>query len=200
MFDINQEISLKVASPECEGGYKTATVRFPTDQEWIARQRQLRVQIRQLGRGNSKTTVLNAEEVDGELLSKIRLGDGPDFDGAEAAAIIRRLAKAEAGEAEKTGVVYSIPVTVPGEETVHRLRMATEKQRFNYRRAAFDPTDGPHGRQEIRMNLQAAGDLYDALTSGAEGYSGPVPIIHKQAAIAELLQEMALEEEDENPL
>jgi len=43
---------------------KTVRVRFPSDEEWIERQRRRKAIIKQLGRGMSETTVANGEDVD----------------------------------------------------------------------------------------------------------------------------------------
>ena len=46
------------------GGVKTVRVRFPSDDEWITRQRRRKVLVKQLGRGISETTVANGEDVE----------------------------------------------------------------------------------------------------------------------------------------
>jgi len=55
-------------------GVKTVRVRFPSDDEWIGRQRRRKVLVRQLGRGVSETTVANGEDVDAAPVAKVRAG------------------------------------------------------------------------------------------------------------------------------
>lgn len=202
MFDINREIAVKIPSPE---GYKVATLRWPSDAEWVDRMANQKTVIRSLGRGSSETQVINAEEVDAELFDKILVSKEIDFDQAEASAAVQRLARADTGEAERDGNVFRIPLSVPGCETVHFLRMPSQKQVSNYRKAAVRVIDGRHGRQEIKVSLWPSGELYDALMAqppaeearNAQAYAGDhVPIIHKAAVVAELLQALRAEEED----
>jgi hypothetical protein len=202
MFDTNREIVVKIPSPE---GYKAATVRFPSDAEWADRMAKQKTVIRSLGRGASETQVLNAEEVDAELFDKILVSNGTEFDQAEASAAIQRLARAEPGEAERNGSVFRIPLSVPGCETVHFLRMPSQKQVNSYRKAAVRVIDGRHGRQELKVSLSPSAELYDALmaqppseeATGSQAYAGDhIPIIHKAAVVAELLQALRAEEED----
>ncbi len=48
MFDSTKPITMNLRSPE---GLKPIRVRFPSDDEWIERQRRRKVTIKQLGRG-----------------------------------------------------------------------------------------------------------------------------------------------------
>ena len=65
VFDAKRPITINLRAP---GGVKTVRVRFPSDEEWIGRQRRRKVLVKQLGRGVSETTVANSEDVDAELL------------------------------------------------------------------------------------------------------------------------------------
>jgi hypothetical protein len=77
--------------------------------------------------------------------------------------------------------------------------MPSQKEILDYRRAAVSVVDGRR-RQEIRINLRAAGDLYDKLKTGVDGYVSEVPIIHKSAVVSELLATFRSEEDDEDEL
>ena len=61
VFDATRPIPINLRTP---GGVKTVRVRFPSVDEWIARQRRRKVLVKQLGRGISETTVANGEDVD----------------------------------------------------------------------------------------------------------------------------------------
>jgi hypothetical protein len=203
MFDINREIVVKIPSPD---GYKSARVRFPSDIDWVERMAKQRIVIRSLGRSASETEVWNAEEADAELFRRIRLSeDGAEFDQAEASAVIERLSRVQAGEAEREGSTFRIPLSVPGCDTVHFLRMPSQKQVNGYRKSAVRVIDGRHGRQELKVSLGPSAELYDALMAqpptedgtGAQAYDGDhIPIIHKAAVVAELLEALRAEEED----
>ena len=67
VFDASRPIAINLRTP---GGVKTVRVRFPTDDEWIERQRRRKVVIKQLGRGISETIVGNGEDVDAALVAK----------------------------------------------------------------------------------------------------------------------------------
>jgi len=195
MFDTNRELELTIPSPD---GGKTVAVRFPTDDQWIERMRKLRTVVRTIGRGKTSTEIENSEEVDSDLVNAVRINaDGPALDGAEASAVIDRISRADADEAEREGSEYRIRLRVPGAVTLHRLRMPSQKEILDYRRSAVSVLDGRR-RQEIRINLRAAGDLYDKLKTGLEGYAGDVPIVHKSAVVSELLATLRNEEDDED--
>ena len=61
VFDASRPIAINLRTP---GGVKTVRVRFPSDDEWITRQRRRKVLVKQLGRGISETTVANGEDVE----------------------------------------------------------------------------------------------------------------------------------------
>ncbi|HEY1965354.1 MAG TPA: hypothetical protein VGG59_10510, partial [Acidobacteriaceae bacterium] len=51
----------------------------------------------------------------------------------------------------------------------------------------------PYNRQEIRTNLDAAASLWDKCGGKGEAYEGPVPAVHKDAAIRAVIS--AIEQE-----
>jgi len=69
MFDAKQTITIHLRTPE---GVKPVRVRFPSDDEWIERQKKRKVIVKQLGRGVSETTIPDSAETDAALLAKIR--------------------------------------------------------------------------------------------------------------------------------
>ena len=69
VFDATRPIAINLRTP---GGVKTVRVRFPSDDEWIARQRRRKVLVKQLGRGISETTVANGEDVDAALVAALQ--------------------------------------------------------------------------------------------------------------------------------
>ena len=65
-----------------------ATVRMPSDQQWIERQRKRPIEFRQLGRGRSETKVREHREEDLRIYNEIRLSESPDLDQYEASALL----------------------------------------------------------------------------------------------------------------
>ena len=180
MFHSQKEIHVQLRSAE---GARTVKVRFPNDEEWIERQRRRKIIIKHLGRGTSETTIPNAEEVDAALFAKIRLDDGDELDAYEASRIIEQLSQAEVDDVVAEGGAFRVLLRVPGGTTVHVLRMPSAKDVIEYRRGFARILDLPFNRQELTVNLAAAGTLYQKLCQTSEGYAGAVPIIHQAVAV-----------------
>lgn len=194
MFDYStQQIDLKIPSPE---GTKKATVTFPTDDQWIERMRSQRTIIRNLGRGKSTTDFTDISAHAKVLFDAIKV-EGDDFDQWEAQRAIGQLAKAEPEEAERDGNTFVIPIRTIAGLTKHTLRIPSQKDLADYHRRSVSIIDGRHGVQEVRINLQASGELYDKIAVKTEGYAGHIPIIHKSAALNELINLLRYEDEEE---
>jgi len=180
-FDSTGPIQIKLQGPE---GLKEIVVRFPSDEEWIERQRKRKIIIKRLGRNISETFTPDAEENDLVLLQKIRVDkDGPEIDAFEAERIIEDISKCEVEDIVQEGTVYKVSIRVPGAITEHRLRMPSSKELITYRRNFSRALDLPFNRQRLIVNLGAAGELDAKLRQGTEGYKGPVPIIHQAIAV-----------------
>ena len=180
VFDGSRQVEIKLQSAE---GTKTVTVRFPTDEEWVERQRRRKIIIKQLGRGISETVVPSSEDADAELLSKLRVGDGPEVDAFEASRILEQLGQADVDDVVPEAGAFRVLVRVPGGVTAHVLQMPSAKDVIEYRRAFARILDLPFNKQELTVNLGAAGILYQKLCQGTEGYVGAVPIIHQAVAV-----------------
>jgi hypothetical protein len=157
---------------------KTVRVRFPSDDEWIGRQRRRKVLVKQLGRGVSETTVANGEDVDATLVAKIRAGDDPEVDAFEAMKVVEQLSLAEVDDVVPDGDTFKVTLRVLGATTAHLLKMPSAKDVFEYRRGFARLLDLPFGRQEVTINIGSAAALYKKLITTTEGYAGDVPIIH----------------------
>jgi hypothetical protein len=66
--------------------------------------------------------------------------------------------------------------------------------------AATRVIGGKFGATEIRVNLETFAALYGEMATSSDGYSGPVPILHKHAAVQAVLSELrdALEGDGES--
>jgi hypothetical protein len=182
MFDATKPITVNLRAPE---GVKTVRLRFPSDDEWAERQRRRKVIIKQLGRGVSETVIPNSEDVDAVLLAKIRIEeqDPVEVDPFEASRIIEQLSQAEVDDVVQTGDAFRITLRVLGGVVAHVLAMPSAKDVFEYRRAFARILDLPFNKQELTINLAAAGTLYKKLVRSSEGYTGEVPIIHQAVAV-----------------
>jgi hypothetical protein len=182
VFDAARPITLQLRTP---AGVKSIRVRFPSDKEWIERQRKRKVIVKQLGRGVSETTVPNFEDADAALLAKIRLPEdnATEVDAFEASRVIEQLSQAEVDDVVQVGDAFRVTLRVLGGAVAHVLKMPSAKDVFQYRRGFARVLDLPYNRQELIINLAPAGDLYQRLSQGAEGYSGDVPIVHQAVAV-----------------
>jgi len=199
MFDATKPIAMNLRTPT---GVKTVRLRFPSDEEWTERQRRRKVIIKQLGRGVSETVVPNSEDVDAALLAKIRVEeqDAADIDPFEASRIIEQLSQAEVDDVVQTGDAFRITLRVLGGVVAHVLAMPSAKDVFEYRRAFARILDLPFNKQELTINLAAAGALYKKLARSAEGYAGEVPIIHQAVAVKAAIDSLdASFQEDRDP-
>jgi len=197
LFDVSAEFRIRILSE----GEKWCTVRFPTDEEWCERQRRQRTIRQSIGRQKAKYAVVGIEESSLELFRQIRLDDdGPEFNAAEATKVISRLERCEVTDVVREGDKVRIEMAVPGARVSHVLKLPNQADVLAYSRASLTATEGRHGRSELRLSLEPGGELYDKIVVKTEGYAGAVPIVHKDAAVAELLAVLAEEEEDDDPL
>lgn len=182
VFDASRPVTVNLRTPD---GVKTIRVRFPTDEEWIDRQRKRKVIVKQLGRGVSETTIPDSQDVDGALLAKIRVGedDGPVVDPFEASRVIEQLSQAEVDDVASIGDGFRVTLRVLGGTVTHQLRMPSAKDMFEYRRGFARVLDLPYNRQELVINLAPAATLFKKLIQSSEGYAGDVPIIHQAVAV-----------------
>jgi hypothetical protein len=180
MFDVEQPITIKMNTP---AGEKTVRVRWPSDDEWIDRQRRRRVIVKQLGRGMSETIVPDSAESDAALLAKIRLDEGGPLDPYEASIVIDRLSQADVDEVERDGPNVRVKLRTVAGEVTHLLQIPSARDVIEYRRSFARVVDLPYNRQEITINLSPAGQLWDKLAQSTDGYSGAVPVVHKAVAV-----------------
>ena len=180
VFDASRPIAINLRTP---AGVKTVRVRYPSDEEWIERQRRRKAIIKQLGRGMSETTVANGEDVDAAMVAKIRSEETPEIDPFEAMKVIEQLAQADVDDVVPEGDSFRITLRVLGATTIHLLKMPSQKDVVDHRRAFARVLDLPYGRQELRINIAPVAALYKKLVVSSEGYAGEVPIVHQAVAV-----------------
>ena len=196
VFDGSRQVEIKLQSAE---GTKTVTVRFPTDEECVERQRRRKIIIKQLGRGISETVVPGSEDADAELLCKLRVGDGTEVDGFEATRILEQLGQADVDDVLPEAGAFRVLVRVPGGTTAHVLRMPSANDVIEYRRAFARILDLPFNKQELTVNLGAAGTLYQKLCQATEGYAGAVPVIHQAVAVKAAIDALEAAFQEDRP-
>ncbi len=196
-FDRNKILTVAIQS----GGRKACSVRYPTDAEWCARARSQKNVRQQIGRGKTKPVPQHTEAMDAKLFAAIRQDvDGMDFTAVEAAAVVSALDQSKVDTVEFLADRAIVAMTAGSEETVHELRLPTKDQTVRHDRGTWSRVDS-RNMSEVRIFLEASGDLYDELFIQQSGYAGDgltaVPIDHKFSVIFELLADLErLEQED----
>ncbi len=196
VFDATRQVEIQLRSAE---GTKTVKIRFPTDEEWTERQRRRKIIVKQLGRGISETVIPSSEDVDAVLLAKIRVEEGPEVDAFEASRIIEQLSQADVDDVAPEAGAFRVSLRVPGGQTAHLLKMPSAKDVIEYRRGFARVLDLPFNKQELTINLAAAGALYEKLTQSTEGYVGAVPIIHQAVAVKAAIDALEAGFQEERP-
>jgi len=189
MFDTSSNITIDL---RVDGVGKTPiTMRWPTDEEWAAHRKRSRLLMKQLGRGASEMENDTAA-ADGKLYEAIKLNGAPPLSAGEATSLIRAIARCEvtrvdlgADEAEAELLILTGRVT-------HTVRIPTMDQVRKLARTTRYITL-PYNCQEVRTNLEAGAALWDACGGKVEGYAGPVPSLHKDVVIRQVIQEIEQE-------
>ena len=182
LFDAARPIALQLRT---SAGVKTLRVRFPSDDVWTESQRRRKAIIKQLGRGVSETIIANGEGADGALLAKFRAHeeDAPEVDAFEASRIIEQSSQAEVDDVVQAGDAFRVTLRVLGGTVTHLVKMASAKDVTEDRRGFARVLDLPYNRQELTINLAAAGALYKKLITTTEGYARDGPIMHQAVAV-----------------
>lgn len=205
MFDTSKPHEIHILS----GKEKAVLLRYPTDEELCERTRRLKTIRRTLGGGRTQFEMLNLAEVNAELFEKVRLaqsqnGHEETFDAAEASRCIEKLLFTKVLSIEREGDGFLIEMRVPGPQkggitVTHALRMPTQKDILDYRRASARSIDGRR-HTDIRLSLEPTQQLYDRLVTRTDGYGeSHIPIHHKDAVILEIVQQMEADSDDFDP-
>lgn len=193
VFDATKTMVVPILS----GGEKQCEVRFPTDEEWGGWARSQRTIRRFLGRGKSQSEDVDLPKINAELFAKIRVDkDGPEFDDAEAGMVIGRIERCTVVNIEREGINYRIEMKVPGARVAHVLRMPTAKEMQDHERASTSVVAARRS-VETRAFLEPSGALYDKLHVSHEGYAGAVPVVHKSAAVFEVIAQLSIDGDDD---
>jgi hypothetical protein len=182
-------ITIRVPNPP-----KTAQLRLPTNEEMLERLGQQRSIRRTIGRRKSQTEFVPNFKADRDLFNRIRLDkDNAEFDEFEAGNAISKLTFCEVTDCQRAGDEYRFTLRTPFGDTVHMMKIPTQRDITVYRRTVVSSTDLPHGQEELRYRIEPAVELYEAVVTKIEGYAASikpadVPPHHKSAVIVELVQ------------
>ena len=188
----NMDTNFHFQNMRTSAGTANIVVRWPTDEEWIAHNKRKRIVQTNIGRG-VHTSVQDTGEADLKLYESIKLDGAPPLNTDEATYIIELIARCEVTSLEVGAEEAAVQLTlVKGAEAKHAMRIPTIGEMRRLQRLATVMVL-PYSRFQIRPNLEAAAALWDQCGGRAEGYAGPVPNIHKDAAIRAVIQ--ALENE-----
>jgi hypothetical protein len=194
MFDSSIPYELYIRS----GGDRKARLRFPTDAELIERTRKMRPVRRDLGRSRSQFDVPNLTDVNADLFTLLRNPDDTEaVEKEDASAFIGKLLRADVVDSYRAGDQFVVDLVVAaGHQVRHTLRMPTQRDLLDYGRQSVRTIDSRR-THDMRFSLEPAGALWDKLQVSTEGYkNGSVPIVHKDAALLEVMALMEVEDAD----
>jgi hypothetical protein len=159
-------------------------VHYPNDKQLERFKGSIKVLIKDLGRGKQETTTVRQEGFDAKLLEELR-EPGEPVDSAEATYILERITEAIVTDVQREGPAYRVFVHVPGALTEHVLKLPTQGQIVEHRRASAKYVTLPFSMREFRINYGHAASLYEELCEETVGYAQgtKVPINHKSVAI-----------------
>ena len=167
-------------------GATEVPVRFPSDEAWATHASTCKTFFQSLGRGASTTTIDTAK-ADLALYQSVRLENAPELDAIEAGRVVELLKAFDVRSIEQDGGEFIVTAVIHGAEVSIRLKAPSTKAVLLYRRAAFGLISLPHGRTQMTVKIKEAAPLFDKCLVSATGYEGPIPLVHKERALAALI-------------
>jgi hypothetical protein len=199
MFNSKERCPVVVIS----GGKKSTEVDFPSDKQWCELTSKKKSVKRQTGRGLGTWEDLgNQYKIDKEIFDSLN-PTGDALDEFEASKAMEKLAKASIESSERVGDSDQVRITMSvfgkGNQVEHVMKMPTLADRVEHERESSSLDPQKRGLV-LAVSLEPSGKLFDRLITSSSGYGegSVVPIVHKAAALAELIAFCRkLEEEDE---
>jgi hypothetical protein len=189
VFDTSSTITigLRVANV----GKTDITVRWPSDEEWSAHRKRSKMLMRQMGRGASEVET-DSSAADQKLYEAIKLNGAPPLSPGEATTIIKAIGKCDVVRVDLGADEAEAELQILTGRVIHKVRIPTmDEARKLQRSTRF--LNLPYNVQEVRTSIEAAAALWDACNGKAEGYAGPVPSLHKDAVIRQVINEIEQE-------
>jgi hypothetical protein len=211
MFDSNSEFPVVILS----GGEKECRMKWPSDADWCSAARRRRVLESSLGNGKSQSRVLGAEAAYADLFVRCRVDTaGPQFDEAEAVAVISKLERCKVISCEREGnafrvtmraysgrMIYEGQMADVYQRVVHLIKMPMQADTLQFSRDSVPPSRDSRNAREIRSYLEPVGPFWAKIGTAEAGYAegSVVPIVHKDSAINALLEELRQADEGADP-
>ena len=190
MFDSTAEIEMTPRPGS--SALANLTMRFPNDDEWEERSRKRKILIKRLGRGVSETIMEPQGAHDLKLWNQIKLNGAPELTPGEATFVMDLLATCEVTNVEMDGSEAVVDLRVFSTRVQHRLRLPSADEVLKLRQQAAKSLDLPYNMQELRISVSPGARLWDACGGSSKDYTGPVPSLHKDAAVRAVIDHIDL--------
>jgi len=202
MFNTTAELATRMRTAG-GAGLQEIVIHWPNDDQWIARSSERRIYQRQLGRGKS-TVDVEPGSSDLGIYNAVRVNGSPDLTPGEATMLFNTVAQCECVgvELNATSAIVTLRV-MGGAEVKHMLKIPTADQVLKAQKEASKSTILPHGLWATKTHMNVWLKLWSDCQGASVDYDGPIPAIHREQAIREVVQ--ALEQEmaggvDETPI
>jgi hypothetical protein len=198
-FSIEKPIKTKLIRPD---GDVVITLRFPSDDEWIERSRRRKIRSRNLGNGKTQNIPQAPDLQDMTLVNSLVIGEGKVEDEHEAKRVLDRVSTATVdSDIVREGSNLRIPLRIFGVQTMHIVRVPTERERGEFLQNSGIPTISQGSIDTYGFNLGGAADLYAKLKKDVIGYDGAVSVVHALAVVSAAFEfiDQEIEGDDPNP-
>lgn len=173
---------------------KTCLLRLPKTDEMMAYLSSQKSLYKDLGRRLGESQDVPNPTADLKLFNAIRLDkDGDEFDEAEALYAISIVTRHRIDSCDRDGQTYVIRLNTIFGETVHTVKIPTQKDSREYKNTVVKVRDLPHNMEERRFPPEAPCKLYDKVIVSSTGYAQgtEVPPHHKRSAVIELVSTLS---------
>jgi hypothetical protein len=174
------------------------TLRYPSDDELIERQRIRELIVRTYSDGGEEVTVQPTRAFDGRLLQSLQ-ESGPALDEYESCDALSILDKCEIIDMSEQDGGYRVELGVSGGKTIHIVRTPTQRELADYKDDIHQQISYPYKRKTI-VRIGAARTLYDAIVITSEGYTGRIPVTHKAAVCYSVIAFIGLKTGEARPV
>ena len=188
MFDSSAEIEIHARLVSTGGAETGVSLRWPTDEEWISRNRSHKILIRRPGRGVSETIPSEPNEADVKLYTAIAINGAPAMTPAEAMRVLDTISLSDVTNVSIVGTEATVEMNTLGGKVTHKLKVPSADQVLSMRRAAYRILDLPYSVQEIRTSPEPAARLYDECGGQSGDYQGAIPVIHKDQVMRSVIE------------
>lgn len=174
MFNSNQEITIALEGKQCR-------VRWPSEQEWLT-----------WAEGEKyKANFAHSRQRGARLFRAIRTDTGAPFSSWGAARVVECLADWRMVSFEREGEECRIEIEGLDTRTKHVLRMPSVQELIAHREGFIRKRFG----HRTTVSVRPTAELYDKLHISHSGYVGEVPLVHKLAAIAGVIERISSDEQ-----